>query len=260
MIPHDFVASLGVGLIGGVTSGLLGVSPGGALVIFSILLLGAEQHVAQGISLVAQIPPTSVAAIRRYWQNGSRCPTGWLVPLTLGFLAGGVGGALAAGSVSASVLRWAYVVYLSALDALMILRPPPQRLEEARGRQDAHIHWAALLAVGALGGFASGFMGIGGGLAIAAGLSAGLKAPQRQAQLISLVLAIIPTTIPAATVYWRQGSSAPWPVIAGVILGLCAGTDLGARVANRISDIGLRRLAVGFVAAMAITMAYQAIG
>ena len=49
-------------LAGGLTSGLLGVSPGGGLVVFSVLLLGAEQHVAQGISLVAQIPPTSLAA------------------------------------------------------------------------------------------------------------------------------------------------------------------------------------------------------
>ncbi len=260
MLLHDFLASLAVGLIGGATSGLLGVSPGGGLVIFSILLLGLEQHVAQGLSLVAQIPPTSVAGIKRYWEKGSRCPTGWLVLLTIGFLAGGVGGALAAGGVSATVLRWAYVVYLAGLDALMIFRPPHRRLAEARDEQDAQIHWAALLAVGAIGGFSSGFLGIGGGLAITAGLSAGLKAPQRQAQLISLVLAVIPTTIPAATVYWRQGWSAPWLVIAGVILGLYAGTDLGARFANRLGESALRRLAVGSVSAMAVTMAYKAIG
>ncbi len=59
-------AGAAVGLVGGFTSGLLGVSPGGGLVVFSVLLLGAEQHVAQGISLAAQIPPTSLAGIRRY--------------------------------------------------------------------------------------------------------------------------------------------------------------------------------------------------
>lgn len=71
---NPFVASIVVGLIGGFTSGLLGVSPGGGLVIFSMILLGAEQHAAQGISLVAQIPPTSISGIRRYWQSGGRSP------------------------------------------------------------------------------------------------------------------------------------------------------------------------------------------
>ena len=47
---------------------------GGGLVVFSVMLLGAEQHVAQGLSLVAQIPPTSAAGIRRYWERGNRSP------------------------------------------------------------------------------------------------------------------------------------------------------------------------------------------
>src|ERR1700710_2607424 len=112
------IASGVVGLFGGITSGLLGVSPGGGLVVFSNLLLGSEQHVAQGISLVAQIPPTSVSGIRRYWEKGSRSPMHWLVLLSIGFLGGGVAGAFAAGSVSGAALRWTYVIYLIALDAM----------------------------------------------------------------------------------------------------------------------------------------------
>ena len=54
MLQTEFLGGMGAGLAGGFTSGLLGVSPGGGLVVFSVLLLGAEQHVAQGISLVAQ--------------------------------------------------------------------------------------------------------------------------------------------------------------------------------------------------------------
>ena len=60
MIVHDLFAGIATGLAGGLTAGLLGVSPGGGLVVFSVLLLGAGQHVAQGISLVAQVPPTSL--------------------------------------------------------------------------------------------------------------------------------------------------------------------------------------------------------
>ena len=64
------------------------------------------------------------------------------------------------------------------------------------------------VAVGFIAGFSSGFLGIGGGLAITAGLSAGLRVPQHQAQLVSLVFSIIPMTIPAAWIYWRNGWSA----------------------------------------------------
>jgi hypothetical protein len=53
---HDLLGGVGAGLAGGFTSGLLGVSPGGGLVVFSVLLLGAEQHVAQGISLLPRFP------------------------------------------------------------------------------------------------------------------------------------------------------------------------------------------------------------
>jgi uncharacterized membrane protein YfcA len=222
--------------------------------------LGSEQHVAQGISLFAQIPPTGLSGIRRYWEKGSRAPLSWLALLTIGFLIGGIAGAVAAGSVSSSFLRWTYVLYLGTLDALLIFRSRHERAEETCGNLAGRIHWAALLAVGVIAGFSSGFLGIGGGLAIAAGLGAALRAPQRQAQLVSLVFSIIPATIPAAYVYWREGWSAPWLVIAGAILGLWGGTDLGARFANRVSEIGLRRLVVGFVSAMAIYMAYKAIG
>src|SRR5271168_2000475 len=102
MIPplSDLLAGLGVGLVGGFTSGLLGVSPGGGLVVASNLLLGAEQHVAQGISLFAQIPPTGLSGVKRYWEKGSRTPIQWLVLLGIGFVFGGVAGALAAGYVS----------------------------------------------------------------------------------------------------------------------------------------------------------------
>ena len=254
----DVLLGIGVGLVGGTTSGLLGVSPGGGLVIFSILLLGVEQHVAQGISLIAQVFPTSISGIRRYWEKGSRTPIRWLLLMTIGFLFGGIGGALAAGSVSSTALQWTYVFYLVVLDALMIFRSP-HRQAEGDEAPSKRIHWLALLAVAIIAGFSSGFLGIGGGLAVTVCLSAWLKVPQHQAQMASLVMAMIPTTIPSAYVYWHDGWSTSWFVIAGVLVGLWSGTDLGARLANRISEAVLRRTVIGFVSAMAIYMAYKAL-
>ena len=255
----EFVAGVGVGLVGGLTSGLLGVSPGGGLVVFSNLLLGSEQHVAQGISLVAQIPPTSLSGIRRYWEKGSRIPAHWLVLLSIGFLGGGIAGALAAGSVSGAVLRWTYVVYLIALDAMLILRRQRQPALQDTENYVGHIHWAALLAVGLAAGFSSGFLGIGGGLAVTVGLTAWLRVPQHQSQMVSLAISVIPTTIPAAWIYWQRGWSVSWLIIGAVVLGLWCGTDLGARMANRVDKRALHRILVGFTSVMALYMTYKAL-
>ncbi len=256
---HDLLGGMGAGLAGGFTSGLLGVSPGGGLVVFAVLLLGAEQHVAQGISLVAQIPPTSLSGIKRYWQKGSRSPMRWLVLLTIGFLAGGVAGALAATSVSSSILQWTYVGYLVALDAMLIQRGRQTKAACEQAGMTRDLHWAALLTVGLFAGLSSGFLGIGGGLATVVGLSAVLGVPQHQAQMISLVLSLIPTTIPPAWIYWSSGSLASWPTLAGVILGLVVGTDLGAWAANKIDRAALQATLIFFVSLMAIYMTLRAL-
>ncbi len=259
MLADGFFSGAVVGLVGGVTSGLMGVSPGGGLVVFSVLLLGAEQHLAQGVSLVAQVPPTSLSGVRQYWGKGHRTPLIWLVLLGAGFLAGGVLGAKAAAAASRVALQWTYVVYLVALGGVVIARPPHRNGEPLAGGADPAVSSVALAVVGAFAGFSSGFLGIGGGLAMTVGLTAWLRVPQRQAQMASLVLLSIPVTLPAAWVYWREGSLAPWPVLIGVILGLVAGTDVGARLAHRVGDHTLRLLLIAFIVAMALFMAKEAL-
>ena len=256
---HDLFAGIVTGLAGGLTAGLLGVSPGGGLVVFSVLMLGVGQHVAQGISLVAQVPPTSLAGIRRYWQSGNRTPLRWIVLLTLGFVGGGAAGALAANHVAEPALRWTYVAYLVALDAMLILRGGRERAEHDDSGAVPEISWPALLAIGLIAGLSSGFLGIGGGLATVVGLSAVFKVPQHQAQMVSLVMSLIPTTIPSAWIYWSEGTLASWPVLAGVTIGLLAGTDLGARAANRIDRARLRTAMIFFISLMAIYMAFKAL-
>jgi len=77
--------------------------------------------------------------------------------------------------------------------------------------------------------------------------------------MISLVLSLIPTTVPSAWVYWSSGALTRWPVLLAAILGLAIGTDLGARMANRIGPATLHRLMIGFVSAMAAYMAFKAL-
>jgi uncharacterized membrane protein YfcA len=77
--------------------------------------------------------------------------------------------------------------------------------------------------------------------------------------MIGLVLSVIPTTIPSAWVYWKQGWAWPWPALVGVIVGLIIGTDLGARLANKIDRSTLHVTMIFFVSLMAAYMSYKAL-
>src|SRR5277367_2390932 len=176
-----------------------------------------------------------------------------------GFVVGGAAGAEAATVASRVFLQWTYVLYLAALGALVVARPPRRESDAGEAPPAPPVPHLALAAVGALAGFSSGFLGIGGGLAITVGLSAWLKVPQRMAQMISLALLAVPLTIPAAWVYWRQGHIVSWGVLIGVVLGLVAGTDIGARLANRLNDKALRRSLLVFIVLMAGYMAREAL-
>jgi len=253
------LGGVGVGLVSGVTSGLLGISPGGGLVVLSVLLLGADQHLAQGLSLVAQIPPTSMSGVRRYRAAGHRCRLTWLLWIAAGVLAGSIVGAILAARASSSLLQWSYVAYLIALGLLLMLRSAPTGALGDEGSAVEVIPAAGLLLVGLVAGLSSGFLGIGGGLAIVVGLSAFLKMPQHQAQMIGLILTIMPTTICAAYIYYRAAQLPSWPILLAVIGGLWCGTDFGARLANDCERTTLRSVLLVTVTGMALYMAWRAL-
>ena len=76
---HDLIGGFVTGTLGGLFSGFLGVTSGGILVPLLILILGKEQHVAQGISLVAQVVPTSLSGVRNYSRSGHRISMRWVI-------------------------------------------------------------------------------------------------------------------------------------------------------------------------------------
>src|ERR1700722_5917360 len=94
------LSGLPIGMIGGLMSGALGVSSGGALVPLAVLFLNVDQHVAQGISLVAQIFPSSLAGVRQYVSHGRGFPIRWLWFVAAGFVCGGILGALCATQIT----------------------------------------------------------------------------------------------------------------------------------------------------------------
>jgi hypothetical protein len=252
----EILGGLLAGGIGGLASGFLGITSGGILVPLLVLILGKDQHVAQGISLVAQVVPTSLSGVRNYSQRGHHISMRWLLWLAAGFGAGGCIGALLATRVSDRALQWSFVTYLAILLAIVILRPPRPKTESSA--DSVPLHWASLAAIGAVAGWSSGFLGIGGGLAITALMTGLLKISQHRSQAMSLAVTALPVTLPAALLYLQQGTDMPWLTIAGLIVGLWVGTDIGARFANRVSPGKLRIMMIVMIAAMAVFMAFKA--
>ncbi len=253
-------AGLVVGVLAGFVSGLLGVSPGGILVPVTILLTGCEQHVAQAVSLVCQVAPTSLSAIRRYRQNELLTNPRWVLLLLVGFLVGEVAGSLGSSYVSSQALQWIYVGYLVLLEILLVHRARRRGDPNLNVRQSADVPGLGMSAVGLVAGFSSGFMGIGGGLAIVVGLTGILRIRQHQAQAVSLLMSMFPITAPAAFIYWHQGWPIPWILAIAIVFGLFAGNDLGGRVAVRLPAKSLQQALMGLVLFFAAYMALKATG
>lgn len=96
--PSSLLRLAGIGVTAafcGVAAGMVGIGGGVLLVPLLGLLFGFSQHLAQGTSLVALIPPTGLLAFLAYAQAGY---VNWQAGLLLipGVFAGGIlGGALA---------------------------------------------------------------------------------------------------------------------------------------------------------------------
>jgi uncharacterized protein len=260
MNPTDIIGGLLAGGVGGIASGFLGITSGGILVPLLVLLLGRDQHVAQGVSLVAQVVPTSLSGVRNYSRSGHRVPIHWLIFLAIGFAFGGCIGALLATHVANRALQWTFVGYLVILETIILLRPPRPKAEGAADdSEDLPLHWGVLASIGAIAGWSSGFLGIGGGLAITALMSGLLKIPQHRSQAVSLAVTALPVTLPAALLYVQQGTELPWVTIMALIVGLWVGTGIGARFANRVSPSSLRIMLMIVIASMAVFMAVRAL-
>ena len=110
----EIFAALAIGLIGGFAGGLLGIGGGAIYVPAMVLLLGEDQHLAQGASLAAIIATGIVggfAHLRR--GNVDTNAVLWVAPAAV---LAGFGGAFLADRLDEEVLRrifGAVVVYFA---------------------------------------------------------------------------------------------------------------------------------------------------
>lgn len=124
---------LGLGV--GILVGLMGVGGGIVLVPALVYLLGFEQHLAQGTSLLLQLPPIGIGALIFYWKRRRVDLQAGLV-CAVGFLAGGYFGSGVALEISKENLQGLFGVFLMVA-AVLLFRQARRRTVETQGVVEA---------------------------------------------------------------------------------------------------------------------------
>lgn len=250
-----------MGLVGGFVSGMFGV--GGAVITKPGLrtVIGTSPSVALGTPLPATVPAT-VAGALTYHKRGL-VDTRITVLCGLGGVAGSICGALTTELVEHQYLMLAFGGILLYVAVVTFRRgitgriPAPLLLEEESvdtGEADRGPTYERstllLLAIGVVGGFVSGLLGIGGGSVFVPAFMYVLKAPIKKAVGTSLsVIAIV--AVPGSIVHAFLGNVSGLYLVM-LLLGQVPGAVLGARLTIRAKERLLYILLGVFLAAITV--------
>jgi uncharacterized membrane protein YfcA len=114
-IVEIILLGLGVGLC----VGLMGVGGGVVLVPALVYFAQMTQHMAQGTSLLIQLPPVGIGALYLYWKKGH---VEWRAGIVcaIGFLLGGWFGSLFAVRLASQDLRALFGLFLMIAATVLI--------------------------------------------------------------------------------------------------------------------------------------------
>lgn len=260
-----------LGFCVGALVGLFGIGGGLVLVPAMVYLLGMEQHLAQGTSLLILLPPLGIGALTVYWKRGHVDLRAGIL-CALGILVGGYAGSRMAMPMSSSHLKGGFgcLLMLSAVLLWRKTRQQPAGGDEksARGASlrasalqhpspleaDSVLRQAAIFAAAGVCGIAAGLFGVGGGALLVPVLGLLFDFEQHRAQGTSLVALVPPTGLLAFLSYLNAGKVS-WNVGLLLIPGIFLGGIAGSRLADRLKP---RRMRQVFAAAIFVLGAWQA--
>ena len=228
------MAGLWVGLVAGVLGGLLGVGGGVIMVPLMTEILKFRQQEAHGTSLVAVVF-TAVAGSFIYYLHGSTDVPASALLAAMALCTVRLGAKYCSFLPEWKLKRY-FGCFLLFIALLLLLKPflPPA----AEGTLPVWFRWCFLVVLGALTGFVSGMMGVGGGIFMVPMMVLFAGIPQHTAQGISL-LAMIPASAVGAWTHWKAGNTRT-SLLPGLIAGVLAGVYAGGSFAHFMPEPGLR--------------------
>ena len=239
-----YTATIGIGLVTGLLSGLFGVGGGTVIVPLLMMSLQFDQRRAAGTSLAAIMPSATVGMIV-YGIHGS------VDLLAAAILAVGAIGAAQVGTwmlprVSLVALRWGFIGFLALVVASLFVVIPSRTAELAY----TPLSISGLVVLGIVTGLLAGLLGVGGGVLVVPMLILLFGVSDVTAKGTSLLM-LIPTTISGTVGNARRNNI---DFRAAVVIGLaaCTTTALGAWLATIIDPRTGSILFAAFLSVIAV--------
>jgi uncharacterized membrane protein YfcA len=270
----EFSAVVGVGaLVAGFLGSLTGMGGGVVIVPMLTLAFDVQLHYALGASLVSVIATSSGAAAAYVREGYTNIRIGMFleVATTIGALVG----AYLTGLLSPSTLALIFGVillfsaYLSGRHhAEPVYSGPPDSLAQRlrldgtyptpEGRQPYHVHRVPLgFSLMFVAGVLSGLLGIGAGAFKVLAMDLALRLPFKVSTTTSNFMIGV-TAAASAGVYLHRGYIHPGLAMP-VMLGVCIGSLLGARVLPGAQVPVLRRVFAVVIVALGLQMIYRGV-
>jgi len=230
--------SFAIGLAAGTFGGLIGLGGGVIMVPLMIGILKLSQHRAHGTSLVALVFTGAGGALI----YGLRGHIDFLAAAALALTAVLTvrAGAHYANELPGWKLRRAFGIFLIFCAALLATKP---YLPATFGEHPVHVKVVIFLVTGAITGFLSGMMGVGGGTIMIPAMVLLTGFGQHVAQGTSLAV-MVPAGLAGAHAHHQLGNVAK-NHLPGLIAGILLGTFCGGNIAGFIPDAPLR---IAFIA------------
>lgn len=226
-----------MGFAAGMFGSVVGVGGGTIIVPALTACAGVAQRVVSGTSLVAVLA-TSAASSAAYYAEGLVDARAAAIVAAAALLSASAG-ARATAVLSAGQLKRALGFFLVGVAPLVPLKKALyiQRDSDASGIKDAAAtmelsvaRGAVLALTGACAGFASGLLGVGGGVIVTPMLALLTDLPQAAAVGTSLAAMFLPACVGLAT-HASMGNVRWWRMGAALAVGTAVGSSFGSRAA-----------------------------
>jgi uncharacterized membrane protein YfcA len=238
----DTVYAALIGFASGVASGAIGI--GGAILSTPGIrwALDVPAVIAVGTTLPV-IVPSAVTGVIAYIRTGFVETRAAVVAAIAGSVFA-VFGAFVTDVVQGELLLVATAVLILVLAYRMVPRGD-QDGDGVAPRVEPTI--PVLLVIGAVSGFVSGLLGVGGGVILVPVLSGLLRFPIKAAIGTSLAV-VAAQAIPGTITHWQLGHI-DWAIAGGLVIGVVPGARIGSRLAIATED---RKLGTFVAIALAV--------
>lgn len=265
-----FLVCVAAGLVGALT----GLGGGVILVPVLVLAFGCDIHYAAGASLISVIATSSGAAAAYLKEGFSNLRVAMF--LELATTCGAMAGAYLSGRLDSNVICVCFglILIYSACSAYLkkddaarsLVRDKLSLLLKLDGTYPSEGRLVAYYATRVLPGFA--LMFVAGGISGLLGIGSGAMKVLAMDQIMGLPLKVSTTTsnlmigVTAAAssgIYFKRGSIDPL-LAAPVVLGVVAGSIIGARILPRLKTATLRKIFAGILLVVAGEMIVKGFG